>query len=132
MATKRHNRQDSPTNPPDLPEPLARAMQRALDGTFPTATEEELKVIPVLYQMLSPRLVSDPNHNGRQEPRKLLREPLLMVSWDRLASAWKVGITDKTLDLTGAEPVRSLLTALADAEELLASGRFRFKTRKVT
>jgi hypothetical protein len=132
MASKRREPGSPALNPPDLPETLAAAVLRAYEGTFPTPTEEEAQTIPHLFELLTPMMVRDPSHKGKGEPRKVLREPLLMLSWDRLQATWKLAIGDKVLNLSGQVPVRGLLTALADAEAALSAGTFPFKTKKVT
>jgi hypothetical protein len=128
----RSTRASVASNPPDLVEILAQAVLRAEEGSFPTATEEEAQAIPHLFQVLTPMMVTDPRHKGKGEPKKVLREPLLMVSWDRLTSAWKVGIADKVLNLTGSVGVYSLLTALTDADKHLVAGTFLWKSKKVS
>lgn len=132
MARKAQGLNGSAPNPPDLPETLAAALLRAREGTFPTPTQEEETQLPNLFQLLCPMMVNDPSHRGKGDPRKVLREPLLMISWDRLAATWKLALGDKVLNISGSVPVRGLLTALSDAERHLAEGTFPFKTKKVT
>lgn len=132
MTRRKASATDSPPITPDLPETLADAVQRAQAGTFPSPTTEEEAQLPNLFQLLTPMMVNDINHRGKGDPRKILREPLLMISWDRLNATWKLAIGDKVLNLSGSVPVKGLLTALSDAEAHLVAGTFPWKNKKVT
>lgn len=117
---------------PDLPQVLADAVLRAELGCFPTFTDEERKKCPHLYEMLSPSLVNDPNHRGKGDPKKVLREPLLMISWDRLNGAWKWAVSDKILNIGGGGTLGTLIDVAGQIEAQLGSGTVPFKRRKVS
>jgi len=117
---------------PDLPDALASAVVRAEAGCFPTFTEEEQARCPTLHSLLAPQLVNDPNHKGKGDPKKVLREPLLMISWDRAGGAWKWAIGDKLMNLAWDGPLPSLVGIAESVEIALAEGRYRVKKKKVS
>jgi len=117
---------------PDLPEFLAQSLVRAEEGCFPTFTDEERKICPILHSLLSPQLINDPKHKGQGDPRKVLREPLLMISWDRAGGAWKWAITDKLLNTNWLGTLPTLVGLEASVELCLVERRYTVKKKKVT
>jgi len=122
----------TPANPSDLPDSLARVMESARAGAVPYPSIEEESMVPELFKWLTPMIVTDPRYKGEGKPPKALREPLLMISWDRRSGVWKASISDKVLNLSGSAGLKSLATALVDVEEHLRSGTFVWGQRKVT
>jgi len=61
----------------------------------PEPTEEEREKVPQTLAFLAPELIDDPDYKGLGSARKVLREPMLMVTWDRAAGRWKWSITDR-------------------------------------
>lgn len=128
MSKKTNGR---PTTTPELPAALAEALRRAESGTFPSYSPEEMEKLPHLCELMKPMLVANPRYKGSAEPNKVLREPLAMISWDRMSGMWKFALGDKILDFSGAVAVSSLLTALLEAEAALRNGTFPFKRKKL-
>jgi len=123
---------EKPTVNPDLPEMLVQAMEGARKLCVPFPTEEEEAEIPNLFGFLSPAIVSDPRYKGDGKPPRVLREPLMLISWDRRGGCWKVSLSDKVLNLGGSVGSGQLLRCLLVAEADLRSGSFRWSERKVT
>lgn len=120
------------TNPNDLPEVLANDVLRAETGCFPPLLDKEQESCPKLWTLLAPSLVKDPNYQGKGEPRKVLREPLLMISWDRAAGLWKWSLGDKVLNVAWDGPLPSLVGIAEAVEACLLAGTYRVKKKKVT
>lgn len=119
-------------NPSDLPEILAADVLRAETGCFPPLLDKEAELCPKLHSILAPMMVNDPNHRGKGDPRKVLREPLLMISWDRAAGLWKWSLTDKVLNVGWDGPLPSLVGIAEAVETCLVAGTYRVKKKKVT
>lgn len=117
---------------PDLPEFLADSITRAEQGCFPTFTDEERERCPTLHSVLSPQLINDPNHKGKGDPKKVLREPLLMISWDRATGSWKWAIGDKMLNTSWAGPLPTIVGIAEQIELCLTEGRFSVRKKKVS
>jgi len=122
----------TPANPSDLPLELATVMESARAGAVPYPSLEEEASVPLLFKWLTPMIVTDPRYKGDGKAPKALREPLLMVSWDRRAGVWKASISDKVLNLSGSGYLKSLATALVDVEAHLRDASFTWGQRKVT
>lgn len=119
-------------NPDDLPEILASSVVRAESGCFPPLLDKEEETCPKLFSLMAPMLVNDPTFKGKGDPRKVLREPLLMVSWDRASGLWKWSLTDKVLNTSWDGPLPSLVGIAEAVEACLTEGRYRVKKKKVT
>jgi hypothetical protein len=121
-----------PATTPDLPTALAEYILSAGERSLPSITEEDAAQLSDLWEMMRPCLVLDPRYRGQGDPPKVLREPLLMISWDRRAGGWKISISDKVLNLAGSMPVTCLANALCEANRALANRSYPFSERKVT
>jgi len=128
MARKKAD--DTPAISPDLPEFLATVLDSVRQKSGPTPTLEEEEKIPTLFQLMTPMMVNDPRYKGEGKPPRALREPMLLISWDRRASTWKVSLTDKVLNISTAIPVPTLVDALQEVEKALAGGKVTFAQRK--
>jgi hypothetical protein len=93
--------------------------------------QEEFHAIPQLLELMSPRLIRDPRWSGQGTAPLVLREPLLMVSWDRRAGAWKLSLSDKVLNVSGSCLVVDLLTALVEGERGITEGRWNWAQKKI-
>lgn len=93
MASKRSNGQ--PSNPDEQVLKLKEWMETAHNNSYPAPSEEEQNTCPQLIAFLAPEVVGDPDHKGEGKPRRVHREPMLMVTFDRGARAWKWVITDR-------------------------------------
>jgi hypothetical protein len=126
----RKKKSEPSADQPDwTPNPLLeRAKAEAAAGKVPTPHQEEKEQIPMLLELLTPSEWPDPNHKG-SEPRLIWREPLLLISWDKRAAAWKVNLSDSVLEVSGGCLASSLLTALIDAERALGNGGWSWSER---
>jgi len=88
------------TRQQSLPDVLAAFVASAKDGSLPTTPTEADRPLETLFELLRPCLVPDRKWNGQGRQKAVLREPLLMVAWDRRARAWKVTVADKQLNLS--------------------------------
>jgi len=123
---------DRPAMTPDLPDVLGNALARARAGTSPPYTDQDEAHVPQLWQFLEPRLVADPRYKGNGSAGKVLREPMVMLSWDRLSGSWKWTLTDKVLNVTGILPVPGLVSCVVDLEMGFTKGTIQWKEKKVT
>lgn len=115
---------------PDLPENLARIVVASKEGSLPNGTGDDKERLPLLLEFLTPMMVSDPRYRGEGKPPRALREPMLLLSWDRRAGSWKVSLTDKVLNVGGSILVPTLWGALEDVEKHMTGGRITFSERK--
>ena len=74
---------------------LKEFMEKAHENSYPRPTEEEQSTCPNLIAFLAPEVVNDPDHRGEHKPKRVLREPMAMVTFDRGAGRYKWVITDK-------------------------------------
>lgn len=130
MASKKH--ENKPAINPDLPEMLMAATEQAANILLPHISEEETEQIPTLFQFMTPMVVNDPRYKGDGKPPRVLREPLLMISWDKRLGAFKVNLSDKIFNLAGSISVQTLLGALLDTETSLRSNLFPWSQKKLT
>lgn len=93
MASNRKNGQ--PSNPDEQILVLRDWMKTAHANSYPQPTDEEKTSCPNLIAFLAPEVIGDPDHRGEHKPKKVVREPMLMVTWDTAAGRWKWVITDK-------------------------------------
>lgn len=122
----------TPANPSDLPDSLRKVVETAAAGAVPYPTLQEQADIPELFGWLTPMIVSDPRYKGEGKPPKALREPLLMISWDRRQGAFKGSITDKVLNVGGTCLLDDLAGAILRLERHLREGTMVWGQRKVT
>jgi hypothetical protein len=116
----------------ELPEHLADAIEHAKKLIVPYPQGDEEIKLPNLFRWLTPMLVPDPKWNGQGKQKRVLREPLLLLSFDRRAGSWKVTLSDSTLNLGGSCVVHSLLDAFIDVEHLMANNKFPWSEKKIT
>lgn len=110
---------------------LAGLISQARDNYSPPQDDADRAGLPLLFDLISPRLVPDPHHNGPHEPRKVLREPLLMVSWDRGQGRWKWAISDKMLNFSLTGSTERLSGLLESIESQVRAGTVGVRTIKV-
>jgi hypothetical protein len=127
--TKPENK--APINP-DLPTLLVGAVSQAANVALPYPNEQEEAEIPNLFQFLSPMVVSDPRYKGDGKAPRVMREPLMLTSWDRRAGCWRVSLSDKVFNLAGSLGVGGLLAAMLDVERAMAAGKFPWSQKKIT
>jgi len=114
----------------ELPEIFEALISRARDNHTPPVNDQDQQLCPTLHQLLSPRLVDNPEYNGNGTPNKVLREPLLMLSWDRAAGMWRFSLSDKVLNFSCSGNVSCLSASIAEIEAAVASGKTTFKMVK--
>ena len=131
MAKKRENN-GQPPNPPDLKAVLIRAREKAVAGSSPDPTADDSVNVPNLLSFLEPEIIRKIDFKGQGEAPRVLREPMVMLSWDRMAGRWKWGLSDKALNLSGLCYAGSLASAISDLEKALADDKVAWKERKVT
>jgi hypothetical protein len=129
MATKR--KENGQPSQPDLPAVLTHVVEQGAHLHLPMPKQEELDAIPQLVELMSPRLIRDPRWSGQGTAPLVLREPLLMVSWDRRAGGWKLSLSDKVLNVSGSCLVVDLLTALVEGERGITEGRWNWAQKKI-
>jgi hypothetical protein len=130
MASK--PKKDPHANPPDLPEMLATVIENARSVLLPVAELQGDIELSTLFGFLSPMVIKDPRYRGDGKAPRVLREPLLLTSWDRRAGRWKCSLTDKVLNVSGSCLVSSLCGSLMDLDTELRNGSFQWSERKIT
>ena len=128
---KKKEQPSAPINP-DLPGILARAREKALAGSKADVSEDDARDVPLLVDFLGPRLIEKIDYKGQGDAPKVLREPMAMLSWDRLAGRWKWSLSDKALNIAGVTFTLSLGSSIADLERDFREDRIQWKERKVT
>jgi hypothetical protein len=121
-----------PATNPDLPAILIGAVEHAEGILLPFPSEQEEKELPTLFQFMTPMVVNDPRYRGQGKTPRVLREPLLLLSWDRRQGAWKVSLSDKIFNLAGSVTCSTLIGALLDTEASLRSNAFPWAQKKIT
>jgi hypothetical protein len=129
MATKR--KENGQTSQPELPPVLAHVVAEGQKLLLPHPSPEEESGISELFELMSPRLIHDPRWSGQGTAPLVLREPLLLVSWDRRAGAWKVSISDKVLNVAGSCLVPSLLDLVGMTNALIVAGKISWSQKKI-
>jgi hypothetical protein len=94
-------------------------MEQAHENSCPRPSAEELENCPELIAWLAPEVVDDPDHKGTQKPRRVLREPMLMVTFDRGAGQYKFTITDRVCRTQVGGNFSSLMSFSSEIERLL-------------
>jgi len=115
-----------------LPDVLAALVTSAKAGTLPTAPHEDDTALRDVFDLLRPCMVPDRKWTGQGKQKAVLREPLLMISWDRRARSWKGTITDKQLNLTGSVYSLSISGVLAAFQAALATGQLVLAEREIS
>jgi hypothetical protein len=129
MAAKR--KPDARPSQPDIGPVLAHVVEQGQQLHLPDPSEEERSAIGQLLELMSPRLIRDPRWSGQGQAPLVLREPLLMVSWDRRAGAWKLSISDKVLNVSGSCLVPNLLDLVVQGERGITEGRWTWAQKKI-
>lgn len=80
---------------PDQVKVMREWIDLAREHGNPEPSAEEREKVPQTLAFLAPEVIPDPDHRGESKAKKVLREPLLMISWDRAAGRWKWAISDK-------------------------------------
>ncbi len=122
--SKPRRKQKDDIEPFELPALLEAARMQAMAKQKPTQEEVDTTPFPNLVSFLTPFAMPDNRHKGDGQPRTVLRDALLLISFDRRAGMWKVNLTDKQLGMGGSVQSKRLETALHDVEMLLANGAF--------
>lgn len=131
MSSKRKNG-EKPSAPPDLKTVLIRAREKAVQGSCPEPTAGDQEACPNLLAFLEPEVIRKIDWKGQGEAPRVLREPMIMLSWDRMAGRWKWGLSDKALNLSGLAYADTLSSAIADLESALAGDKVAWKEKKIT
>lgn len=129
MASKR--RENGQTSPADISPVLAHVIDQGQRIQLPMPTDDELAKVPQMLELMSPRLIRDPRWSGQGTAPLVLREPLLMVSWDRRAGAWKLSLSDKVLNVSGSCLVMDLLDLVVQGERAIAEARWVWSQKKI-
>jgi hypothetical protein len=98
---------------------LKQWMETAHLNSYPKPTAEEEEQCPELIAWLAPEVIDDPDHRGSQKPRRVMREPMLMVTFDRSSGSYKFVITDKVCRTQVGGNFSSLLSFSNEIERLL-------------
>jgi hypothetical protein len=106
-------------------ERLKEILKRVRTGNLPSPTIEEEQKIPFLWPLISPSKVEEGDDNGNGRRVKGVREPILMLAYDRRLGSWSLTILDRLLEMKIHIPVTSPLFAIVEAEEAVRSGNFR-------
>jgi len=124
MARKRKQTSEAP----ELPANLSSIVERAEANSKPEPTEEASKVYPHLWETLSPMRVAEPKAASEGRTKMVLREPLLMVSWDRGNGCFKWVVTDKVLKFSLSGVLTDLTALASEIEEQIVSGKAAYKS----
>lgn len=93
----------------DSPPELEALRERARTQVAPVVNPEEEELIQDLLILLRPSIVRIAPKNEGGIVKEVLREPMLMVVWDRAAGRWRWSITDRTYEISTSGYVASLL-----------------------
>jgi hypothetical protein len=114
----------------ELPALLQKAQEAAIQKMKPAPHERDDKELPHLVDFLTPFAMPDPKHKGEGEPKTIIREALLLITFDRREGCYKVSLSDKQTAVGGSCIVQGLSTALADLEKKLGDGTFPWSARE--
>jgi len=103
----------------ELPAVVEQLVARAAGQSVPKLCARDKDVLPLLWGLLVPRKLPDPLHKGEGKVRLVMREPLLMISWDGGLGLWKVAVSDKYFRLTTSASSDSLAGSLEALERAL-------------
>jgi hypothetical protein len=129
MSDKNGRTKRPASNPDQLPEYLAAIVQQGGGEVGPTL-DTDLDSYPALCQVLSPRIVCIPPCDSYPKGTKVLREPLLSISWDRGLGAWRWSISDKVLNRRVSGAAAGLMLLLSSIENCLKDGTAQVKVIK--
>jgi hypothetical protein len=118
MASKRE-RSGQPSDPDQI-QRLHEWMKLAHENSYPKPTDREEAECPQLIAFLAPQVVGDPDHKGEGKPKRVLREPMLMVTFDRAFQMYKWAITDKICRIQVGGHFPELVGFSAEIERQLA------------
>ena len=113
-----------------LPELLASAQASAQAKMKPQANPEDDERLPKLISFLTPLAMPDPHHKGPGNPKTILRESMLLISFDKRQGMWKVNLSDNALGLGGAVYCSVLGAALDTVETMLRNGTFPWAAKE--
>jgi len=117
---------------PDLPDVLKLVKNQADENSVPIPSAEESASLAKLLELITPLVVSVPVKGSVDKTVRNLREPLLMISWDRGCGAWKWAVNDRVLKYTIYGHLHSLVGLAEGIEACLVSGKFAAKSTETT
>lgn len=126
MSRKRKAPDEAPITP-ELNGVLRAIRNQAEENFGPIPSSNEQEALKSLLELLSPQLVTVVIKGTDGKTQKQLREPLLMVSWDRGAGRWKWAVNDRTLKYTVYGHLESLLGLAEGIEQALREGKYQAK-----
>lgn len=130
MASK--SKPNGQPSDPDQILVLREWMEKAHENSYPIPSEEERTGCPQLIAWLAPQVVNDPDHKGEQKPKRVLREPMFMVTFDRSAGRYKWAITDKVCRVQVGGWFDSLLGFSSEIERQLVEKKVWVKELEPT
>jgi len=110
-----------------LPEGLEDILALAQANTRPPEPDEQEESVLALYRILSPVWVDveteiETPTGKKKVTKKVLRQPLLMISWASNAGGWSVSVSDKTLAFRLSTVSECLATALQAINKAIEAG----------
>lgn len=121
----------APRRRPAIPPELQTLRSRARAQVAPTVSPQESLELGQLLPLLLPSIVEIPPRNPQGTPKEVLREPFLMLSWDRAVGAWKWAITDKTYQVQTIGHVLSLIGLAEQINIAVANGKVAVKDLEI-
>jgi hypothetical protein len=113
----------------DMPDLIRRALDSAVNKLKPQPNQEDDQKLPLLVEFLTPYGMPDPSAKKPEEAKDVIREALLMLSFDFRSGAWKVSVSDKMNALGGSMIVTSLSTAFLELERAFKTGSFEWSAK---
>lgn len=130
--TRKRKPGESPPITPELNGVLREIRNQAEENFGPIPGGAELEKCPKLLELISPGLVEVVIKGTDGKKRRELREPLLMVSWDRGAGRWKWAVNDRTLKYTVYGWLETFMGLAEGIEECLQTGKYQAKDNEKT
>lgn len=96
----------------------------------PNQDEIDTTPLPNLLAFLTPFAMPDNRHKGDGNPKTVLREAMVLISFDRRAGMWSLNLTDKQLGMGGRIQCKTLAGCLTDCEMLLANNAFPWGSKE--
>lgn len=121
MARKQQRRvKDEEVEP--LPSTLQALQQRAKDNQQPILENGMFgSAVGKAMELLSPSEI--PHEDGQGKVKRIWREPMLMVFWDRSSGAWRWTITDKAIGVAVRGTVSDLVALVEVIAAQIAEGK---------
>lgn len=116
---------------PVIPEALRALRERAAAQVAPIIDQEEFQVLEHLLPLILPSIVEIPPRSEHGIPKQVLREPLMMVSWDRAFGRWKWSIVDRTFEVQTVGHVKTLLGLIEAANAQIGRGEINVKDLEI-